>query len=817
MCLVRDWVPESEIVRSGLLGRATVVRGDVRDGALLERMLGEYEIDTVLHLAAQTIVGIANRNPLSTFETNVAGTWALLEACRRSPTVRQIVLASSDKAYGDQALLPYREDTPLEGTPSVRREQVVRGPDRLRLRRTYELPVAITRCGNFFGGGDLNWNRIVPGTIRSVLRGERPVIRSDGTLVRDYFYVEDGAAAYMRLAEWLAANPEGRGEAFNFSNETQLTVSELVERILGLMGSDLVPEVTRRGDPRDPGAVPRRVEGAQRRSAGGRSSRSTRASSGRSPGTAKRWERPRDRAALPLVRRASTSRRCSPSARRRSRTRSSRPSSSTSPSRRSHSTSPSAPACSLVQITETVPPEVLFRDYVYFSSFSDTMLRHATELADELVAERDLGPESLVVEAASNDGYLLGIYRERGVRVLGHRAGAKHRGRGARSAASPRSPSSSTPRSRSGSRRRERAPTSSTRTTCSPTSQGSTTSSRASRTLLADDGIAVIEVPYVKDMLDRCEFDTIYHEHLCYFSVTALDALVRRHGLELVDVERVPIHGGSLRLRVGHEGASEPTPSGRPRCSPRSSAWGVSERGDLPRVRGDRVRRARGRARRSAPALRSSGARIAALRCRGEGQHAPQRVRHRPRDGRVRRRPEHAEAGPLHARREDPDRAARSAPRPRCPTTSCSLPGTSPTRWSPSRHDYRAQGRPVHRPRSRAGGARAVIDGVQVVPLRRIPDERGTVMHMLQAHRPALRRVRRDLLLDDLPRRREGMAPARGDDAQLRLRRGTDQARRLRRPRGIRDAAASSTRSSSGPTRTRSRSFRLECGTGSRA
>jgi len=243
VCLVRDWVPESEIVRSGLIGRATVVRGDVRDGALLERVLGEYEIDTVLHLAAQTIVGIANRNPLSTFETNVAGTWALFEACRRSPTVRQIVLASSDKAYGDQALLPYREDTPLEGRHPYDVSKSCADLIASAYSATYELPVAITRCGNFFGGGDLNWNRIVPGTVRSVVRGERPVIRTDGTLVRDYFYVEDGAAAYMQLAEWLAANPEGRGEAFNFSNETQLSVSELVERILGLMGSDLVPEV----------------------------------------------------------------------------------------------------------------------------------------------------------------------------------------------------------------------------------------------------------------------------------------------------------------------------------------------------------------------------------------------------------------------------------------------------------------------------------------------------------------------------------------------------------------------------------------------
>jgi CDP-glucose 4,6-dehydratase len=243
VCLVRDWVPGSEAVRSGLLEGAVVARGDVRDRDVIERLLGEYEIDTVLHLAAQTIVGIANRNPVSTLETNIAGTWSVMEACRRSPRVEQVVLASSDKAYGEQPQLPYREDTPLEGRHPYDVSKSCADLIATSYAVTYDLPVVITRCGNFFGGGDLNWNRIVPGTIRSVLRGQRPVIRSDGSLVRDYFYVEDGAAAYMQLAEWLAANQDGRGEAFNFSNETQLTVSELVERILGLMGSDLVPEV----------------------------------------------------------------------------------------------------------------------------------------------------------------------------------------------------------------------------------------------------------------------------------------------------------------------------------------------------------------------------------------------------------------------------------------------------------------------------------------------------------------------------------------------------------------------------------------------
>jgi CDP-glucose 4,6-dehydratase len=239
VCLVRDWVPRSTLLSGDLAGKVILVRGDVRDQAALERILGEYEIDTVLHLAAQTIVPIANRNPVSTFESNIAGTWSVLEACRRSPAVKQVVYASSDKAYGECDMLPYDETTPLRGSHPYDVSKSCGDLIAQSYAATYGLPVAITRCGNFFGGGDLNWNRIVPGTIRSVLRGERPVIRSDGTLIRDYFYVEDGAAAYMLLAERLAGDPALRGSAFNFSNEMQLTVRDIVERILGLMGAGL--------------------------------------------------------------------------------------------------------------------------------------------------------------------------------------------------------------------------------------------------------------------------------------------------------------------------------------------------------------------------------------------------------------------------------------------------------------------------------------------------------------------------------------------------------------------------------------------------
>ncbi len=243
ICLVRDWVPQSELVRSGAIESMTVVRGDICDRDLIERTLGEYEIDTVFHLAAQTIVGIANRNPLSTFESNIAGTWNVLESCRRSPAVKAVVLASSDKAYGDQDQLPYDESTPLEGRHPYDVSKSCADLIAQAYGKTYGLPVAITRCGNFYGGGDLNWNRIVPGTIRSVLRGERPVIRSDGHYVRDYFYVEDGAAAYMLLAEKLIGDASLRGLGFNFSNEIQITVLDLVERVLAQMGSSLKPDI----------------------------------------------------------------------------------------------------------------------------------------------------------------------------------------------------------------------------------------------------------------------------------------------------------------------------------------------------------------------------------------------------------------------------------------------------------------------------------------------------------------------------------------------------------------------------------------------
>lgn len=238
--LIRDWVPKSNLICSGFGDKINIVRGEVEDYYLLERVMNEYEIDTVFHLAAQTIVTIANRNPISTFKTNIEGTWNVLEACRRVPLVKRIVVASSDKAYGDQETLPYDENAALEGKHPY---DVSKSCADLLCKayfETYGLPVCVTRCGNFYGGGDLNFNRIVPGTIRSILNYERPVIRSDGTFLRDYFYIEDGVGSYMILAEKMD-DKQIHGEAFNFSTEQPLTVAEMVEKILQTMGSDLKP------------------------------------------------------------------------------------------------------------------------------------------------------------------------------------------------------------------------------------------------------------------------------------------------------------------------------------------------------------------------------------------------------------------------------------------------------------------------------------------------------------------------------------------------------------------------------------------------
>ncbi|MGG1131417.1 GDP-mannose 4,6-dehydratase [Bacillus velezensis] len=244
--LVRDTVPKSNLYQGEQVKQMNIVQGALEDLDVIERALGEYEIDTVFHLAAQAIVGVANRNPISTFEANILGTWNILEACRRHPLIKRVIVASSDKAYGDQPTLPYDENMPLQGKHPYDVSKSCADLLSHTYFNTYGLPVCITRCGNLYGGGDLNFNRIIPQTIQLVLNGEAPEIRSDGTFIRDYFYIEDAVEAYL----WLAEKMEElnlAGEAFNFSNEIQLTVLELVEKILKAMDSDLKPKVLNQG------------------------------------------------------------------------------------------------------------------------------------------------------------------------------------------------------------------------------------------------------------------------------------------------------------------------------------------------------------------------------------------------------------------------------------------------------------------------------------------------------------------------------------------------------------------------------------------
>lgn len=242
VCLVRDQVGQSRFFSLAKMSEATIIRGELEDLELLERALNEYEIETVIHLGAQTIVGIANRNPLSTFTANVQGTWNLLEAARRSPTVKRIVVASSDKAYGDHEKLPYSEEAALQGKHPYDVSKSCADLISLSYAHSFGLPVSVTRCGNFYGGGDLNWNRIIPGTIRSLMNDQAPIIRSDGTFIRDYFYVKDGVHSYLMLAEKME-DPRVRGQAFNFSNEIQVPVKELVERVSKVMGKKISPKI----------------------------------------------------------------------------------------------------------------------------------------------------------------------------------------------------------------------------------------------------------------------------------------------------------------------------------------------------------------------------------------------------------------------------------------------------------------------------------------------------------------------------------------------------------------------------------------------
>ena len=244
VALVHDWDPQSDLIRSGIINQLHAVTGALEDYAALERAINKHEVDTVFHLGAQPIVTVANRSPLATFETNIRGSYNLLEACRvHSDMVKRVVIASSDKAYGDSDVLPYTEDMPPLGRHPYDVSKSCTDLLAQAYWHTYQLPVGIARCGNIYGGKDLNWSRIVPGTIQSIIENKAPVIRSDGTFVRDYVYVEDVVGAYISLAQALD-RPEIHGEAFNFSSESHVSVIEIVNVILRLMGrEDLKPIV----------------------------------------------------------------------------------------------------------------------------------------------------------------------------------------------------------------------------------------------------------------------------------------------------------------------------------------------------------------------------------------------------------------------------------------------------------------------------------------------------------------------------------------------------------------------------------------------
>ena len=232
--LIADDDPMSELARSGTLSEMVVMSGRLERYDDVERAINNTEVDTVIHLGAQPIVGAAARAPRHTFETNVQGTWNVLDACRLiGSRVQRAVVASSDKAYGAQTVLPYVEDMPLAGVQPYEVSKSCTDLIALSYAKTYGLPVAVARCGNIYGPGDLNWNRIVPGTMRSLIRGEQPVIRSDGSLIRDYLHVDDVTDAYLTLAD--RAN-EFAGEAFNFSDEAPMSVLEIYAAICDAAG-----------------------------------------------------------------------------------------------------------------------------------------------------------------------------------------------------------------------------------------------------------------------------------------------------------------------------------------------------------------------------------------------------------------------------------------------------------------------------------------------------------------------------------------------------------------------------------------------------
>jgi len=236
VAFVSDTDPQSELIRSGYINRVAVINGRLEKYDDIERAINNQEVDTIFHLGAQPIVGAADRSPRHTFESNIQGTWNLLDSARiLDGLVKRIVVASSDKAYGAQPVLPYTEDMSLNGDHPYEVSKSCTDLISTTYARTYGLPVMIARCGNIYGGGDLNWNRIVPGTFRSLLRGEQPILRSDGTFIRDYLHVDDIVSAYLLLGE-SADKPELAGQGFNFSDESPLSVMQVYRAICEAAG-----------------------------------------------------------------------------------------------------------------------------------------------------------------------------------------------------------------------------------------------------------------------------------------------------------------------------------------------------------------------------------------------------------------------------------------------------------------------------------------------------------------------------------------------------------------------------------------------------
>ena len=247
--LVRDLIPNSPLrsIPEGYSNLQGVIEGSITDYRTVERIFNEYEIEVCFHLAAQAIVGAANRSPLSTFESNIKGTWNVLEAARTSNLLEKIVVASSDKAYGDQEKLPYHEDMYLKGINPYDVSKVCTDLLSQSYFSTYGLPVGITRCANIYGGGDFNFSRIIPGTLRSIYNDQNPIIRSDGSLIRDYLYVNDAVSGYLTLSNMLAEKSIV-GQAFNFGSNQPISVKDLVIKLIELSGkTQLKPEIIGKG------------------------------------------------------------------------------------------------------------------------------------------------------------------------------------------------------------------------------------------------------------------------------------------------------------------------------------------------------------------------------------------------------------------------------------------------------------------------------------------------------------------------------------------------------------------------------------------